>query len=201
MARRCGLAETAVGHRGRRPIAGGTTDKDGDVSATLRCRLPILAIPLRRGPGYAPGIMAVITPDRAEQRLVWTLVAVLTVVLAYALAGATGAAATSVLHWTGVGLLVAGICLAVAGMSGTRDERMRREEQFRRARERSVGLDILVPQEAGDQEVAIVVDLEPQQPVVGGMRANIAALAGGEMRLQWWGVACLVVGTILTAVW
>jgi hypothetical protein len=145
--------------------------------------------------------MTVITPDRAEQRLVWTLVAVLTVVLAYALAGATGAAATSVLHWTGVVLLVGGICLAVAGMSGARDERMRREEQFRRTRERSVGLDILVPGEADDPEVAIVVDLEPRPPAGGGMRASMAMLAGGGMRLQGWAVACLVVGTILTAVW
>jgi hypothetical protein len=145
--------------------------------------------------------MTVITPDRAEQRLVWTLVAVLAVVLAYALAGSTGAAATSVLHWTGVVLLVAGICLAVAGMSGARDERMRQEEQLRRARERSVGLDILVPQEAGEPEVAILVDLDPRQPVAGGMRASIGSLAGGGMRLQWWGVACLIVGTILTAVW
>lgn len=145
--------------------------------------------------------MTVITPDRAEQRLVWTLVAVLTVVLAYALAGASGAAATSVLHWTGVVLLVAGICMAVAAMSGGRDQRMRQEEQFRRARERSVGLDILMPQETGDPEVAIVVDLEPRPPVGGGMRASMAALAGGDKRIQWWGVACLVVGTILTAVW
>ncbi len=145
--------------------------------------------------------MTVITPDRAEQRLVWTLVAVLTVVLAYALAGATGAAATSVLHWTGVVLLVAGICLAVAGMSGGRDERARQEEQLRRTRERSVGLDILVPQEAGDPEVAIVVEVEPRQPVAGGMRGSMAALAGSGMRIQWWGVACLIVGTILTAVW
>jgi hypothetical protein len=145
--------------------------------------------------------MTVITPDRAEQRLVWTLVAVLTVVLAYALAGATGAAATSVLHWTGVVLLVGGICLAVAGMLGARDERVRQEEQVRRARERSVGLDILVPQEAGEPEVAIVVELDPQQPVGGGVGASIAALAGGGMRLQGWAVACLIVGTILTAVW
>jgi hypothetical protein len=145
--------------------------------------------------------MTVITPDRAEQRLVWTLVAVLTVVLAYALAGATGAAATSVLHWTGVVLLVAGICMAVVAMSGARDQRMRQEEQFRRSRERSVGLDILMPQEAGDPEVAIVVELEPRPPAVGGMRASMATLAGGDARIQWWGIACLVVGTILTAVW
>ena len=167
----------------------------------LRCHLPILAIPLRRSPGYAPGIMTVITPDRDEQRLVWTLVAVLTVVLAYALAGATGAAATSVLHWTGVVLLVGGICLAVPAMSGARDERLRQEEQFRRARERSVGLDILVPGEAGDQEVAIVVDVEPRPPVGRSMRTSMATLAGGGTRLQGWAVACLVVGTILTAVW
>jgi hypothetical protein len=179
----------------------GTTDHQGGLSAILRCHLPILAIPLRRAPGYAPGIMTVIAPDRAEQRLVWTLVAVLTVVLAYALAGATGAAATSVLHWTGVVLLVVGICLAVAGMSGARDERMRQEEQSRRARERSVGLDILVPPEPGDPELAIVVEVEPRQPAGGGMRGSIATLAGGGMRLQAWGVACLVVGTILTAVW
>jgi hypothetical protein len=145
--------------------------------------------------------MTVTTADRSEQRLVWMLVAVLTVVLAYALAGATGAAATSVVHWTGVVLLVAGICLAVAGMSAARDERMRREEQFRRARERSVGLDILVPQEAASPEVAIVVDLDPPQPVRGGIRASIATVANGGTRLQWWGIACLIVGTILTAVW
>jgi hypothetical protein len=145
--------------------------------------------------------MTVITQDRSEQRLVWTLVAVLTVVLAYALAGATGAAVTSILHWTGVVLLVVGICLAVVGMSGARDERMRQEEQFRRARERSVGLDILVPQEAADPGVAIVVELEPEQPVAGGIRAGIATLSEGSMRLQGWGVACLILGTILTAVW
>ncbi len=145
--------------------------------------------------------MTVTTADRSEQRLVWVLVSVLTAVLAYALAGATGAAATSVLHWTGVVLLVAGICLAVAGMSGARDERMRQEEQFRRARERSVGLDILVPQEAAATEVAIEVDLDPQQPVGGGVRASIASVASGALRLQWWGVACLIAGTILTAVW
>jgi hypothetical protein len=167
----------------------------------LHCHLPVLAIPLWRGPGYAAGVMTVITQDRSEQRLVWTLVAVLTVVLAYALAGATGAAVTSILHWTGVVLLVVGICLAVVGMSGARDERMRQEEQFRRARERSVGLDILVPQEAADPGVAIVVELEPEQPVAGGIRAGIATLSEGSMRLQGWGVACLILGTILTAVW
>jgi hypothetical protein len=145
--------------------------------------------------------MTVITQDRSEQRLVWTLVAVLTVVLAYALAGATGAAVTSILHWTGVVLLVVGICLAVVGMSGARDERMRQEEQFRRARERSVGLDILVPQEAADPEVAIVVELDPEQPVGGGIRTSIATLSEGSMRLQAWAVACLILGTILTAVW
>jgi hypothetical protein len=145
--------------------------------------------------------MTVITQDRSEQRLVWTLVAVLAVVLAYALAGATGAAATSILHWTGVVLLVVGICLAVAGMSRARDDRMRQEEQFRRARERSVGLDILVPREAADPEVAIVVELEPGQPAGGGIRGSIATLAESGARLQWWGVACLVLGTILTAVW
>jgi hypothetical protein len=146
--------------------------------------------------------MTVTTADRSEQRLVWVLVAVLTVVLAYALAGTTGAAATSILHWTGVVLLVVGICLAVAGMSSARDERLRQEEQFRRARERSVGLDILVPQEAADPEVAIVFEVEdPRQPVGGGIRGTVATLAEGGMRLQWWGVACLVLGTILTAVW
>jgi hypothetical protein len=167
----------------------------------MRCHLPVLAIPLCRALGYAPGLMTVITPDRAEQRLVWTLVAVLTVVLAYALAGATGAAATSVLHWTGVVLLVAGICMAVVAMSGARDQRMRQEEQFRRSRERSVGLDILMQPEAADPEVAIVVELEPRPPAGGGMRASMATLAGGDARIQWWGIACLVVGTILTAVW
>jgi hypothetical protein len=145
--------------------------------------------------------MTVITPDRAEQRLVWTLVAVLTVVLAYALAGATGAAATSVVHWTGVALLVAGICLAAAGMSGARDERIRLQEQIIRARELAVGLEALQQSEA-----AVVVEVVPADPrgrrAVGGvLRAGLTNLASGGMRWQGWGVACLVVGTVLTAVW
>lgn len=145
--------------------------------------------------------MTVITPDRAEQRLVWTLVAVLTVVLAYALAGATGAGATSVVHWTGVVLLVAGICLAAAGMSGARDERMRLEDQIRRAQERPVVVEVLELPDA--VVVAGTIPAEPRSggTVGGGLRAGVATIASGGMRLQWWGVACLIVGTILTAAW
>jgi hypothetical protein len=145
--------------------------------------------------------MTVITPDRAEQRLVWTLVAVLTVVLAYALAGATGAAATSVVHWTGVVLLVAGICLAAAGMSGARDERMRLQEQIARARERVVELDVLQQTEAGVTLTVIEADSRPRIAVGGALRTGMTTLASGGMRFQGWGVACLVVGTVLTAVW
>lgn len=143
--------------------------------------------------------MTVTTADRSEQRLVWTLVAVLTVVLAYALAGATGAGATSVVHWTGVVLLVAGICLAGAGMSGGRDERLRLEDQITRARERQIVLDAL-QQEAAAQGV-ILAELPEPGPVAGFIRAGIATLGRRAVRLQWWGVVCLVVGTILTAVW
>jgi hypothetical protein len=145
--------------------------------------------------------MTVTTPDRSEQRLVWTLVAVLTVVLAYALAGATGAGATSVVHWTGVVLLVAGICLAGAGMSGARDERMRLEDQVTRARERSVGLDILEPREAVPLLEAIPAEPHARRAAGGGIRTGVAILGSRGMRLQGWGFACLIVGTILTAVW
>jgi hypothetical protein len=148
--------------------------------------------------------MTVTTADRSEQRLVWTLVAVLTAVLAYALAGATGAGATSVVHWTGVVLLVGGICMAAAGMTGARDERMRLEYQLARARERPAELDALLPPEAAAPEVTILADRHGRLAVVVGVRtgiATVASLAGGGARLQTWGVACLIVGTILTAIW
>jgi hypothetical protein len=166
--------------------------------------LVILAIPLKRTSGYAPGIMTVTTADRSEQRLVWTLVAVLTVVLAYALAGAVGATPASVVHWTGVALLVAGICLASVGMVTARDERLRLEDQLTRAHERPVALDALY------EEVVLQADAGPAGQEArgtsrGSIRVSIVAvgtLAGrGGLRLQWCGVACLLLGTILTAFW
>lgn len=170
----------------------------------LCCHLRTLAIPLRRASGYAPGIMTVSTADRSEQRLVWTLLAVLTVVLAYALAGAVGAGARSVVHWTGVALLVAGICLAAAGMLTARDERMRLEDQLTRASERAAMLDALQLYEAAAQPGRGPASQPVGKPAGGGIRANIVivtTLAGGGQRLQWWGVACLLVGTILCAFW
>ncbi len=166
----------------------------------MRWHLPNLAIPLSPGWGYAPGIMAVTTADRSEQRLVWTLVAVLTVVLAYALAGATGADATSVVHWTGVALLVLGICLAAAGMTGARDQRMRLEDQLTWARERPAGLDALQPQQAAGLPGATPADPHARHFPGARLRAGVITFASG-MRLQGWGVACLVVGTVLTAIW
>jgi hypothetical protein len=32
-------------------------------------------------------------------------------------------------------------------------------------------------------------------------RDSIANLAGGGLKLQAWGVACLLVGTVITAIW
>jgi hypothetical protein len=148
--------------------------------------------------------MTVTTADRSEQRLVWTLVSVLTVVLAYALAGAVGATATSVVHWTGVALLVAGICLAAAGMVTARDERLRLEDQLTRARERPAPLDALVHPEAAAQPDASLAGRLVRWPAGGSIRARLATvvtMAGGGQRLQVWGVACLLVGTILTAFW
>jgi hypothetical protein len=148
--------------------------------------------------------MTVTTADRSEQRLVWTLVAVLTVVLAYALAGAVGATATSVVHWTGVALLVAGICLTAAGMVAARDERLRLEDQLTRAHERPAPLDALVHPEARAQPKAIPASRWARWPAGGGIRARlgtVVTMAGGGLRLQVWGVACLLVGTILTAFW
>jgi hypothetical protein len=164
-----------------------------------------LGIPLEHGSGYAPGIMAVTTADRSEQRLVWTLVAVLTVVLAYALAGAVGAAPTSVAHWTGVALLIGGIGLAAAGMLTARDERLRLEDQLIRARERPVTLDALRPQDVVVRhETAVLADPQAPRSAGGGIRVSITTvgiLVGGGQRLQIWGVACLLLGTILTAFW
>jgi hypothetical protein len=148
--------------------------------------------------------MTVTTADRSEQRLVWTLVAVLTVVLAYALAGAVGAAATSVVHWTGVALLIAGICCAAAGMVTARDERMRLEDQLTRVRERPVELDVLQYQGAAAWVAVVPADAQARETGGSGIRTSIAAvgtLAGGGQRLQIWGVACLLLGTILTAFW
>jgi hypothetical protein len=149
--------------------------------------------------------MTVTTADRSEQRLVWTLVAVLTVVLAYTLAAAVGAAATSVVHWTGVALLVAGICLAAAGMLTARDERLRLEDQLIRVRERRIALDALRPEEVVvRQEAAVLADPQTPRTAGGGIRVTITTvgiLVGGGQRLQVWGVACLLLGTILTAFW
>jgi hypothetical protein len=149
--------------------------------------------------------MTVTTADRSEQRLVWTLVAVLTVVLAYALAAAVGAAAASVVHWTGVALLVAGICLAAAGMLTARDERLRLEDQLIRARERPAALDALQAREAVTRRWAAVrADEQVPRTAGGGIRVSIVTvsiLAGGGQRLQGWGVASLLLGTILTAFW
>jgi hypothetical protein len=149
--------------------------------------------------------MTVTTADRSEQRLVWTLVAVLTVVLAYALAAAVGATATSVVHWTGVALLIAGICLAAAGMVTARDERIRLQDQLTRVRERRLALDGLQYPEAAAGPGLSAADQSARATVgAGSIRASIAnvgSLAGGGQRLQVCGVACLLAGTILTAFW
>lgn len=146
--------------------------------------------------------MTVSTADRAEQRLVWTLLAVLTVVFAYALAGAVGATATSVVHWTGVALLIAGICLAAAGMVTARDERLRLEDQLSRERERPQVLDGLQHQEAAAARGSVGGGVRAASiAALAGIRTGIATLAGGGIRLQRWAVACLLVGTILTAFW
>jgi hypothetical protein len=148
--------------------------------------------------------MTVTTADRSEQRLVWTLVSVLTVVLAYALAGAVGAAATSVVHWTGVALLIVGICIAAAGMVTARDERMRLEDQLTRARNRPAALDALQYREPAAESGANAAEQQVRGTPRAGIRESIATvgvLAGGGLRLQWCGVACLLLGTILTAFW
>jgi len=120
--------------------------------------------------------MTVSTVDRSEERLGWTLLAVLAVVLAYALAGAVGAAATAVLHWTGVALLVIGIGLAIAGIVRVRHDWTAREWAIQAAHRAS-------------------------ETANGDVRPSPSYLVGSGTRLQVWGVACLLLGTIIAAIW
>ncbi len=221
------------------------------------------------------------TVDRSEQRLVLVLLALLTVVLAYSLAVAFGAVATSILHWTGVVLLVAGIGLAAKGISDVRRDwtgqpgiggslrqvRTRTTRELWRWRNCLAGQQRMArllrcrphaadgtiegsqtPAAAGTcpdpSRVAAappsggtledrVAWLEAQMARTGaalvepgnrrrsgvgrasapqaekqardmadlGARTSVANLAVGGLRLQTWGVVCLLAGTILTALW
>jgi hypothetical protein len=122
--------------------------------------------------------MTVTTVDRSEQRLVLVLLAVLTVVLAYAMAGAFGATPTSILHWTGVALLVAGIGLAAKGIADLR---------------RQV--------DAAERAKVMRAEQQWRDTADAGARLSIGYLVVGGLRLQTWGIVCLLAGTILTAFW
>jgi hypothetical protein len=89
-------------------------------------------------------------------------------------------------------------------MVTARDDRLRLEDQLTRARERPTPLDALTRPEAAAQQDALPAVRRTRWHVGGGMRARlttVVTMAGGGQRLQVWGVACLLVGTILTAFW
>ena len=102
-------------------------------------------------------------------------------------------------------LLIGGIGLAAAGMLTARDERLRLEDQLIRARERPVSLDALPPLDVVVRhETAVLANPQGPRTAGGGIRVSIVTvgiLVGGGQRLQTWGVACLLLGTILTAFW
>jgi hypothetical protein len=191
--------------------------------------------------------MTVSTVDRSEQRLVLVLLALLTVVLAYAMAGAFGASVTGTLHWTGVVLLVAGIGLAVKGsydiqervvrllrigrggqaaavsesrtevfvttdpstvrvsleslLGGSPEDRVEWPETQVDGSEQLAEPDAWRQVEARQREEVVWAGQQPGGSAELADRASMANLAVGGLRLQTWGLICLVAGTILTAFW
>lgn len=62
-------------------------------------------------------------------------------------------------------------------------------------------LDAWIAQEAMDRYAASYEERTAREAETVAIRERMANLAGGGLRLQTWGVVCLLAGTVLTAIW
>ncbi len=62
-------------------------------------------------------------------------------------------------------------------------------------------LDAWIDQEAMDRQAATYEERMAREAETSAIRESMANLAGGGLRLQTWGVVCLLVGTIMIAIW
>jgi hypothetical protein len=85
---------------------------------------------------------------------------------------------------------------------GTVEERLDRlESRMRDAEEQFSSLDAWRHQEVRDRQAATKAEQDARMAEDQRIRQRMADLVGGGLRLQAWGVACLLAGTIITAIW
>jgi hypothetical protein len=86
--------------------------------------------------------------------------------------------------------------------SASQEERLAwLEKRLLSAEEKISGLDSLLYQESVLLRSASWEERVARERAIKDVREGLADLAGGGLRLQAWGVVCLLVGTALTAIW
>jgi hypothetical protein len=87
-------------------------------------------------------------------------------------------------------------------LGGTTGERLNRlENRIVEAEQQLAILDAWRALEVRERQAETAEERAERVSEADRIRGDIADLAGGGLRLQAWGVACLVAGTVMTAFW
>jgi len=90
----------------------------------------------------------------------------------------------------------------VAPVNGTTEERLAwLEKRMADAVGRLGTLNAWRMQEVRDRQAATDQERAERTAEDQRIRERLAGLAGGGLKLQAWGVACLLAGTLMTAIW
>lgn len=75
------------------------------------------------------------------------------------------------------------------------------EERMTQASERFNEVEAAQRKETGDSAAGLQREQAARESAIAEVKKNVVDLAGGGLRLQAWSVACLIAGTILTAIY